>query len=79
MSKIEHITFVSCTTNKSTEQTLLESSLEDQYMLDFDITMFHDNAQSISVRYNEFIENCIDYYEDDTAIVFIHVDEKSEL
>lgn len=69
--KIQNIAFVSC--SKDNKKTLLEKSIE-KISGHTEIHTFKNNNKSICEVYNEFITNNCEYYQDDTAIIFIHDD-----
>lgn len=69
--KVENIVFVSC--SKDNKTTLLEKSIKN-ISAHYEIFTFKENSKSISEVYNEFIDSNIEYYQDNTAIVFVHDD-----
>lgn len=69
--KIENIAFVSC--SKNNKKTLLEESVE-KIPGHTELYTFKDNTKSICEVYNEFINNNGGYYQEDTAVVFVHDD-----
>lgn len=71
---IDNIVFVVCTARKEKEITLIEHSLQDIGLEGYELHTICENEDSLSKNYNEFIEESVDYYDDDTAIVFVHDD-----
>jgi glycosyltransferase involved in cell wall biosynthesis len=72
---ITNISFVICTKNKSSKKTLLETSISKECPnLNYDIYRFDTNDKSLSAQYNKFIDESLGYYDDSTAIVFVHDD-----
>lgn len=73
--KIHNIAFVVCTKNKSNKPVLLENSLiEENHNKNYEIYRFDENSDSLSTNYNKFIRESLDYYDDNTSIVFVHDD-----
>jgi hypothetical protein len=70
--KIKNIVFVSC--SKDDKASLLEESIEKNVSKYTERFITKNNKESICKVYNTFIKENIDYYFEDTAIVFVHDD-----
>jgi hypothetical protein len=69
--KVNNIAIVSC--SKGKEKTLLSKSVK-KLSGHTELYEFKSNKKSICEVYNSFIDANIEYFQDDTAIVFVHDD-----
>ena len=73
--KIHNIAYVVCTKAKSNKRLLIEdSAIKENHNPNYEVYRFDENNESLSVKYNKFIDENLDYYDDSTAIVFAHDD-----
>lgn len=70
---INNVVFVSC--SKNNLKTVLEESLTKlPRSLNVETFLYKNNTEPLSKVYNRFIDENSSYYEEDTAIIFVHDD-----
>jgi len=72
--KIPKVVFIICTKNNKSNPTLIERSIEDLNIENYEIYKIPHNTSGLSTQYNKFIDTSLDKYEDDTAFIFVHDD-----